>query len=336
MDLRPEDCSKNWRTAAPPLLSVIIPVRNDSIRLERCLASLLADQSPEGGMEIIVGDNGSKDECAGVATAAGAKLVKLPGMNVASVRNRAATHAEGELLAFVDADHTIERGWIAAAVSAFRQPEVGAAGLPYSAPNPGSWVQRTYDRLRQRPNTVQQVEWLGSGNLVVRRDVFMKLGGFDASLETCEDVDLCGRLRRAGYRLLANPGMPSTHWGDPATLAAVFRGELWRGRNNLRVSLRKPYSLRNLASAIIPLANLIAVLVAGCAFAIVPGQLRYWILLPILTWSLSLTLRAGKMQQNTLQWNASTVMQNLAVAAVFEAARMFALVLRTSHRRRAS
>ncbi len=329
-----EICSETQERRLSPLLSIIIPVRNDPKRLQNCLASLFGDQCPAGGMEIIVGDNSTDSRCEDVAVAAGASLVKLPGINVASVRNCAAACARGEFLAFVDADHTIEPGWIMAAIGAFSRPEIGAAGFPYLPPETGTWVQSAYDRFRQRPCEPQNVEWLGSGNLVIRRDLFRTLGGFDSSLETCEDVDLCGKIRRAGYSLVANPAMRSVHWGDPATLKAVFRGELWRGRSNLRVSFRKPYSTRNIVSALIPLANLASGFFALSATVIAPRQLILWMIPASIIWALSVFLRVWRMRKANEGWDFSRTVRNLVVAIVFESARALALILRSSHRRR--
>ena len=83
-----------------------------------------------------------------------------------------------------------------------------------------------------------------SGNLAVKRTAFQAIGGFDAALEACEDVDFCQRLRRAGWRLVGDERLESVHLGDPPTLAALFRAERWRGRDNLRVSLRGPLDAR--------------------------------------------------------------------------------------------
>jgi glycosyltransferase involved in cell wall biosynthesis len=322
------------RADMSPILSIIIPVRDDPKNLKRCLASLLAADHPSGGMEIIVGDNGGGKECADIAAHAGAKVIKLPRMNVASVRNGAAKHARGLYLAFIDADHTIEPGWMKAAIDIFNQPNTGAAGAPYSTPQSGTWVQRSYDRFRQRPGEIRPVEWLGSGNLIVRSEVFNEINGFDTSLETCEDVDLCGRIRKAGYFLLANPAMGSVHWGDPATLKAVFRGELWRGRSNLQVSFRKPYTLRNLVSAFIPLGNLASFLISILAAILYPHLWIVCIFVPVIFWILSITLRFARMREKNERFSLITAVHNLAVAAVFEAGRALALVMHSNHRRR--
>ena len=250
-----------------PKISFVIPVRNDAVRLRRCLVSIAINQFPADRIEIIVADNGSQDDSALVAAQAGARVLSLPGMAVGELRNRAAETATGEILAFVDADHEIAPEWLACAAAAFRDPTVGAVGALCQAPNDGTWVQRTYDLLRRRSAGIRDVDWLGSGNMAVRRAHFTLVGGFDTGLHTCEDVDLCRRLRHVGLRIVQDTRLRNVHLGDPATLGDLFRGELWRGRDNLRVSFRGPIKLSELPSAILPVAELglIGMAIAGIA-----------------------------------------------------------------------
>jgi hypothetical protein len=69
-------------------------------------------------------------------------------------------------------------------------------------------------------------------NLLVRRDVFLAVGGFNEALQTAEDVDLCYRLGRRGT-LLYNPAMAAVHWGEARDLKIFWRKEVWRGLGNL-------------------------------------------------------------------------------------------------------
>src|SRR5262249_52970008 len=139
--------------------------------------------------------------------------------------------------------------------------------------------QRAYDRFRLHRRGIHEVDWLGSGNLAVRRDAFLRVGGFDTSLETCEDVDLCNRLRAAGYRLVSDDRMRSIHFGDPSTLGELFRGELWRGRDNVRTTIRGPLTLRSLPSLAVPVANLLLLTIgligASAAPWLGPGALLW-------------------------------------------------------------
>src|SRR5262245_24421064 len=79
-------------SAAPPppipVLSFLIPVRNDAARLRRCLASIAAQRRPGREIEVIVADNGSTDGTREAALEAGAQVIDLPGLTVAALRNR--------------------------------------------------------------------------------------------------------------------------------------------------------------------------------------------------------------------------------------------------------
>ena len=241
-----------------PELSFLIPVRNDASRLKRCLETIRRSAG-DLPTQIVVGDNGSTDDTARVATAAGAQVVNVAGLQVSEIRNVLAGRAQSSLLAFIDADHEVTQEWCGAALSALRDATVVAAGDQYHSPGQ-TWVQRAYDLLRRRPDTPTETEWIPSGNLVVRRDAFSSVGGFDISLATCEDVDLCQRLNRTGGRVLAVPQMKSVHLGDPSTLGSVFRGELWRGRDAVRLALRSKVNLSSIKGLVMPVLTLLGLL----------------------------------------------------------------------------
>lgn len=314
-------------TAPTALITFVIPVRNDAQRLERCLASIIADAGPVPH-ELLVIDNDSVDNSAGVAGRLGASVLSLPG-SVAVLRNAGVAQAGAPLVAFIDADHRIAPGWLAAALAAMDDAGVGAAGAPYHAPEDGTWVQRTYDGLRRHPSRIEPGEWFGAGNLVVRRTAFDRIGGFDTTLESCEDVDLCARLRTAGWRLLSVPAMRTVHYGDPPTLQRLFWSELWRGRDNLRVSLRAPLSIRNTLSIAIPVIELIAIPLA------LAGFIWWWPMgLTMLAVLLALVgVRAVALLRNTGGANPGGIAAAVAVAAAFEAGRSLALIARAGHHR---
>ena len=313
----------------PPLISFIIPVRNDAARLKRCLEAIEASGTP-AHVEVIVADNGSDDGSAGVAEAAGATVISVPVASVAHVRNVAAARACGALLAFVDADHVIDRAWVSSALAIFSGRNIVAAGAPYVAPPGGNWVQRSYGRLRPVTKGQRGAEWLGSGNLIVRKKAFDAVEGFDATLESCEDVDLCNRLRSAGYRLVADERLRSVHFGDPATLRAVFFGELWRGRDNIRVTFRGPLSLSSLPSAIIPMVELLCVgaLLGGRWFGARVGATA------AMTFVAFAALRAARMTLSRRPSGPVVFVRCLVVAAAYDLGRALALVARVTHRSR--
>lgn len=313
-----------------PLVSFVIPVRNDAERLRRCLASIVRNEYPRELIELIVVDNESTDGSARAAREFSAIVIKGTG-SVAALRNKGAGAALGSVIAFADSDHEISPNWIDAAIDVLSSPGVAAAGATcLTQPSP-NWVQQQYDGLRRRPTRRQDVTWLGSGNMAVKRSAFDAVGRFDPQLTACEDVDLCNRLRLAGHRIVADPELRSVHFGDPRTLQAVFLGELWRGRDNLRVTFSGPRGLREWRSALIPIGEL-ALLVGGGA-AMVTGHLATVCGLWLAALAPS-AIRAAGMLRRQLKPGLVAAAQALAVAVVFDLARALALVAGGSHRAR--
>lgn len=317
-------------------VSFIVPVRNDADRLRVCLRSMLANDQSEARLEIIVVDNGSVDHSAEVARLAWARVIQIDeDSGVAHLRNAGAAQATGDILAFVDADHEIASTWVTAAIQALNADDVAAAGALCHAPLDGTWVQRAYGAMRGIPCGVHDVEWLGSGNMAVRRTVFEAVGGFDTSLTTCEDVDLCNRVRATGARIVSDARMKNIHYGDPATLWEVFKGEVWRGQDNLRVSLRGQLTWRGLPSVLIPVVDvvmlataLVGILSAAAGWA--AGLVAALAAVLVLTAGAGLRVVRG-MARNR-RFGAVGLLQTLAVAVVYDVARAVALLMRAPHR----
>jgi GT2 family glycosyltransferase len=318
------------RDSAEPQVSFVVPVRNDAVRLGRCLRSIRR-VAGHRRIELLVADNGSTDGSAEVARAFGARVLELPDLRVSALRNLAAQVAAGDIVAFVDADHELEDGWLDAAIESLGAIDVGAVGAPYRSPASPTWVQRIYGAFRSMWSGTHDVSWLGSGNLSLRRDVFRRIGGFDATLEACEDVDLCQRLRQCGLRIVSDSRMGSVHHGDPPTLRALFVSELWRGRDNLRVTLRGPREWRDLPSLAIPVIELVLAGVVGVG-VFVPGAgpiaaAALFLLLALVA------LRASLLFARLRSARVIDAFSVMAVAAVYDAARALALIVRARHRR---
>lgn len=321
-----------------PRVSFVVPARGDSPALGRCLAAIERNDYPAGLIEAIVVLQNDTTHTAAAKPRVAVTVLTAPAVAPGELRNRGVRAALGEVVAFVDSDHEIDAGWTRAAVEALREASVGAVGSPYHAPVDGSWVQRIYDGFRSRKPGCRDVEWVAGGNLAMRREIFDRVRGFDATLETCEDVDLCQRIRAAGLRVVSDERLRSVHFGDPATLEALFFGELWRGRDNLRVSLRGPLSLGGMPSILVPIANL-ACLAAGLGgIAAAPfGGLTITLAAAALIGATA-AIRAGRILFHSPAAGLPGIPQALAVASVYEIARALALVARASHqlRRRAS
>jgi hypothetical protein len=167
--------------------------------------------------------------------------------------------------------------------------------------------------------------------MAVRRSAFDAVEGFDTSLETCEDVDLCRKLKQAGYTIISDSRLGNIHYGDPESLRRVFFGELWRGRDNLRVSLRSPRSGRTLISAFIPLFNIAALATFGGGLLSGSTDGRLVGLAAGVMVVIQISLRATKMTMpdRLREWASAW-----GVSAAYELGRAFAVISRIGHGKR--
>lgn len=219
-----------------PVVSFIIPTLNVERDIARCLDAIRAVRPLSQPHEVIVLDNGSIDCTCAIVKELGFTLEVIPDVHVSALRNRGAELAKGTYLAFVDADVEISRDWLHSGIDVFRDSRIVATGCFPDVPRQATWVQTAWD-LHQRGPTANvipsSVAWLSSMNLLVRRELFLRTGGFNEALETAEDVDLCYRLGKHGT-ILRNPAMHAIHWGEAPDLRTFWRKEVWRGIGNLR------------------------------------------------------------------------------------------------------
>lgn len=190
-------------------ISVVIPALNEEKYLHRCLSSLVC-QSPKEAVEIIVVDGGSRDRTIEVAKEYAHKVLVEPARPVGAARNVGAKEAEGEILAFIDADTIASEEWLEEIARTFGS-EPGAVGvtgptLPYEGTQldrvayhvATGWVQRFSLKLG-RPH-------VAGFNCAYRTRAFWDAGGFDEDRVLLEDVMLSLRMRHQG-QILFNPEM---------------------------------------------------------------------------------------------------------------------------------
>ena len=177
-------------------ISFIIPARNEEEMIGTCLDAVNEMDYDSRLFESILVDNGSVDNTAKIGRLKGARVFTMPGETISALRNFGAKEAKGDFLAFIDADCVVYRDWLQNALHHFRDPEVGCVGSYPSIPEKSSWVQKAWTLQTQRKGRIKEVDWLPSMNILVRRNALEDVGGFNESLITCEDVDLCYRLKK--------------------------------------------------------------------------------------------------------------------------------------------
>lgn len=210
---------KTWQAlvdgADLPSVSVVIPVKDRADDLRNCLCSLADLDYPEEKLEVIVVDDGSRDETPSVARELGAVLVPsgAVGGGPAAARNKGARVAGGEILAFIDSDCTASREWLRELLPAFSRDEVAAVGGWVDGMHNASPLDR-YEAVMSSLNLGRRAMtgsaggdtfYLPSCNLLVRKQAFAATGGFRPDLLVGEDVDLTWRLRDAGWSIAYLP-----------------------------------------------------------------------------------------------------------------------------------
>ncbi|MBD3868856.1 MAG: glycosyltransferase [Acidobacteria bacterium] len=245
-----------------PTLSVVVPARNSADTIGECIRSLKM-HIPSNVAEIIVVDNGSTDETGRIASEEGVHLVEAPDVFVSEVRNQGAWEATGELLGFIDSDCTISQGWYKAALELLDSDSaIAVAGSRHVIPDNPSWVEEVWFLAHHRKIQEEPVDvsYIPAGNLVVRADVFRQVKGFDPSMETGEDPDLCNRIRSAGYRIVEWDRILCVHLGEPKTLLQVFLRERWHGRG-----VRLQYADGRWSPVVLATAMFLLLIMAGAA-----------------------------------------------------------------------
>src|SRR5688572_7246314 len=192
-----------------PTVSVIIPAYNYGRYLESSVKSALAQTYPIS--EIIVVDDGSTDETESVVSGFGdqVRYIRLDHTGVSAARNRGVAESTGELLAFLDADDIWLPEKIAKQVARFSDPEIGlvycgmqefdsASGEPLDLQLNGAegWVAHQHVLFEG------EIIDAGGSAIMVSREAFDNVGGFDTCLRNGEDWEFCFRIAqryKVGY-----------------------------------------------------------------------------------------------------------------------------------------
>jgi glucosyl-dolichyl phosphate glucuronosyltransferase len=229
-------------------VSVIIPTRNRSRLLERCLESLTAQTAPTSAFEVLVIDNGSSDDTAQVVAKFAGRVPALrhiwepqPGLHRG--RNRGMSEARGRVLLFGDDDIRATPTWVEGIAKAFERADVALAtgnAIPDYEESPPAWLERLWTRTSgARYLGCYSVIDFGSDardispflvwgcNFGVRADVLRELGGFNPDGMPSELAMYRGDGETAVSRYVASRDLIARY--EPS--ASVFH---WVSRNRLK------------------------------------------------------------------------------------------------------
>ncbi len=214
--------------AATPRVSIVVPVYNDYRVTVYCLQSVLR-HSPAGEYEVILADDGSTDLTATIESRIyGIRVVRGGNLGFLGNCNRAAEQASGDFILLLNNDTAVTSGWLQALLDVFDDLEVGAAGPKLVFANGAlqeaggimwrdgsAWnFGRMDDAAKPAYSYVKEVDYISGACLMLRRNLWQQLGGFDERFVPAyyEDADICFAVREAGYRVVYQPAACIFHF----------------------------------------------------------------------------------------------------------------------------
>lgn len=179
-------------------LTVIIPALNEEKALPKLLNCLRNQTIGSENLEVIVADANSTDNTVKEARNYGAKVVE--GGSPAVGRNNGAKFASSPVLIFFDADVEIQRNFLEKALKSFESKDLDIAGgyfaikkgsLSYIVHNLSANFFKYIRQNTKSPN-------LSGDFIIIKKDLFERLSGFDESMTIGEDNDLAKRAKKIG------------------------------------------------------------------------------------------------------------------------------------------
>lgn len=217
------------RTSETPLVSVIVPVHGKWPFTRQCLVSIEAHR-PSVPFEVIVVDDASPDGTAEyVAASPGVRLVRTEGnRGFVGACNLGAASARGGYLVFLNNDTEVQPGWLDVLVDTVDSDDrIGLVGAKLVYPDgrlqecgaivwsdgTGWNYGRGADPELPQYQVVRDVDYCSGAALLVRRDLFERVGGFDERFAPAyyEDSDLAFAIRAAGHRTVVQPRAVVVH-----------------------------------------------------------------------------------------------------------------------------
>ena len=210
---------------SPPLVSIVVGVRNMETTIIPCIESLLAQTYPS--TEIIIVDDGSDDKTPEMVKNFPVKLIQTEKKGISHARNIGFLEATSEFVAYTDADCTIVPNWLEVVMPHFKNPKVALIGGVTIFQSAGC-VSSTYRQVefeKRNQNVPEgEVNWAGGPGCIFRRCVLEELGGFNPKWVHGEDAEISFMITERGYKIIKEPQAISYHAPEKG-----FRKLIWKG-----------------------------------------------------------------------------------------------------------
>ncbi len=279
---------------ADPLVSVIMPIRNEEAFIARSLGAVLGQDYPADCIEALIADGQSDDRTreiiASLPGATRVRIIENPQCRQAFGLNAALREARGEIIVRVDGHTIIAPDYIRQCVRALEvsgavnvggrmEPQGETAmGRAIAAAGASRFGVPTAFHVSDKPQYTDTV-YLGAWP----RDALLAVGGFDERLQVNEDYELNYRLRQAGGRIYLSPAIRSTYFGRQ-TLRALARQYFAYGWDRTNTLKLHPASLKP-RQLVAP--GFVAALLLGAALAPLSALVRLAWLALLLAYALA-------------------------------------------------
>lgn len=218
-----------------PLISIIIPNKDEKESLEACLKSIWEKTTYKNYEIIVVENNSTSDEIFQYYKEISQKGVRLlrwkKEFNYSAINNFGAAHAKGEFLLFLNNDVTvITPDWLTELAGLCQRKEVGAAGVKLLYPDNTiqhagcvigiggiaghMFVDMPANRTGylHKASLLQDMSAVTAACMIMKKQVFDQVGGFTEELAVAfNDVDLCLKINKAGSLVVYDPYVQLYH-----------------------------------------------------------------------------------------------------------------------------
>lgn len=209
-----------------PFISIVIPFKTLDRYAEGCLSKCL--QLDYDHYEIILLPNESP-EAGRLPDSPKIKIIPTGNVKPSAKRNLGISRSspQSEIIAFVDSDAYPDSLWLRHSLPYFTNRMIGVLGGPNLTPKEDSNLQKASGDILSMPLATglfairymarygfrkrQTVKEMPSCNLLIRKKVLEKIGGFDTTLLTAEDAKACFEIRKLGYHVIYAPDVQVYH-----------------------------------------------------------------------------------------------------------------------------
>jgi cellulose synthase/poly-beta-1,6-N-acetylglucosamine synthase-like glycosyltransferase len=234
-----------------PLVSIVIPMFNESETIERCLNSIFSQDYPREKIEILVADGGSTDGAMEKVESlgrmySGLRIVENPKRRTPAGLNAGIRSAKGDIVVILGAHTRIKEDFLRQNVEAMHRERVHCTGG--TQVNVGdTYMQKAIGIAMGSPFGLPSAPYRFSKSekfvdtvvyAAYKRSLFDEVGFFDEELFISEDAEMNWRIRKAGHRIFYTPEIVSYYY-PRRTIASLFK-QLFR-YGILRVNVIKKH-----------------------------------------------------------------------------------------------